>query len=330
MRQDITTYRYRLDESSKKFQCPQCRKKRFVRYTDYQTGKYIDDEFGRCDRESSCGYFKDPYRNGYGQEDDSYWHQRSVLKAEPQRIDHIPQKFFTASLKGYNQNHFIQYLHSLFDREVVQELINTYHIGTSKHWDGATVFWQMDGQGNVRTGKVMLYDIYGHRVKDPYPHINWVHSLLYDSYNLQQCFFGEHLLISDKRIPVAIVESEKTAIISSVYFPEFIWLAAGSKSNLKPERCKSLIGRSVTLFPDLGAYQDWQKKAESLSYFCDIGVSDILEASTDSNDKEEGYDLADYLIQYKVDRFLKAAESINTNIDVELNEKGYPASWDDL
>jgi|GEM_PF-3527595 len=29
--------------------------------------------------------------------------------------------------------------------------------------------------------------IAGHRVKDPYPYINWVHSLLYDSYNLQQC-----------------------------------------------------------------------------------------------------------------------------------------------
>jgi len=330
MRQDSTTYRYRLDESSKKFQCPQCHKKRFIRYTDYQTGKYIDDEYGRCDRESSCGYFKDPYKNGYGQEDNSYWHQGSVLKADPQRIDHIPQKFFTGSLKGYNQNHFSQYLHSLFDREVVQELINTYHIGTSKHWDGATVFWQMDIQSKIRTGKVMLYDTYGHRVKDPYPHINWVHSLLYESYNLQQCFFGEHLLTDDKRIPVAIVESEKTAIISSVYFPEFIWLAAGSKSNLKPECCKSLMGRSVTLFPDLGAYQDWQQQAESLSYFCEIGVSDILEASADSNDKEEGYDLADYLIQYKVDGFLKAAESISTNVEVVLNEKGYPASWDDL
>ena len=132
------------------------------------------------------------------------------------------------------------------------------------------------------------------------------------------------------RIPVAIVEREKTAIITSVYFLGFIWLAAGAKSNLKPERCKSLIGRSVTLFPDLGAYQDWQQKAESLSYFCDIGVSDILEASAESNDQEKEYDLADYLIQYKVDGFLKVAESINTSVEVILNEKGYPASWDDL
>lgn len=69
---------------------------------------------------------------------------------------------------------------------------------------------------------------------------------------------------------------------------------------------------------------------ESLSYFCDIRVPDILKTNADIQDKEEGYDLADYLIQYKVDGFLKAAESINTNVEVFLNEKGYPASWDNL
>ena len=328
MSQQIHSYRYRLDDSSKKFQCPQCGKTRFVRYKDYQAGKYLPEEYGRCDRESSCGYFKDPYKDGYRRRYDLYWHNSSIVKASPKNTDYIPIEFYTASLKGYKLNYFVKYLRSLFDREIVQGIINTYYIGTSKHWKGATVFWQIDIQGNIRTGKVMLYDSTGHRVKKPYNHINWVHSLLYHEYNLQQCLFGEHLLTDDKTIPVAIVESEKTAIISSVYFPEFIWLAAGAKSNLKPERCKSLMGRSVTLFPDIGAYEDWQQKAESLSYFCDIGVSDILETDTDSHDKEEGYDLADYLIQYKLNSFLKKPDSINPKFDVELNMMGYPASWD--
>ena len=39
-----------------------------------------------------------------------------------------------------------------------------------------------------------------------------------DINELKQCFFGEHLL-REKTMPVAIVESEKTAIISSVYLP---------------------------------------------------------------------------------------------------------------
>jgi predicted RNA-binding Zn-ribbon protein involved in translation (DUF1610 family) len=328
MSQQIHTYRYRLDDSSKKFQCPQCGKTRFVRYIDYQAGKYLPEKYGRCDRESSCGYFKDPYKDGYRRRDDLYWHNSSIVKASPKNTDYIPIEFSTASLKGYKLNYFVKYLCSLFDREIVQGIINTYHIGTSKHWNGATVFWQIDIQGNIRTGKVMLYDSTGHRVKKPYNHINWVHSLLYNEYNLQQCLFGEHLLTDDITIPVAIVESEKTAIISSVYFPEFIWLAAGAKSNLKPEGCKALMGRSITLFPDLGAYEDWQQKAESLSYFCDIEVSDILETNADSHDKEEGYDLADYLIQHKPDSFLKKPDPINTKFDVELNVMGYPASWD--
>lgn len=331
MSQQINTYRYRLDESSKKFKCPQCQKKRFVRYKDYQEGKYLPEEYGRCDRETSCGYFIDPYKDGYGEVGKSYWHENRVLKTRPKRpkaTDYIPHKFYSASLKGYRDNQFVKYLQVLFNRETIQELMNTYDIGTSKHWKGATVFWQIDIQGNIRTGKVMLYDNNGHRVKEPYNHINWVHSLLYEDFELRQCLFGEHLLTDDKTIPVAIVESEKTAIISSIYFPEFIWLAAGAKSNLKPERCKCLMGRSVTLFPDLGAYEDWQRKAEILSYFCDIEVSDILETNADSHDKEEGYDLADYLIQHKLDSFLKKPDSTNTKFDVELNMMGYPASWD--
>ena len=309
---EVVTYRFRLDPGSKKFRCPNCNKKRFVRYIDQQTDEYLPDKYGRCDRENNCGYFKDPYRDGYVNEKDSYKLRVRCTKAKQDTIDYIPYTVFSASLRAYQENMFVQYLVSLFDRETAEELINTYRIGTSRHWGGSTVFWQIDIQRNIRTGKVMLYGSDGHRVKQPYNYINWVHSLLYESYNLQQCLFGEHLLTGDKRIPVAIVESEKTAIISSVYFPEFIWLAAGAKSNLKPERCKCLMGRSVTLFPDLGAYDDWKQKAGELSYFCDITVSDVLESSAASSDKKKGYDLADYLTQHDVDSFIKNEEPIDT------------------
>lgn len=94
-------------------------------------------------------------------------------------------------------------------------------VGTSKYWEGATVFWQMDYQNRVRTGKIMLYNpATGKRIKEPYNHVTWVHSILHkEDYNLKQCFFGEHLLPEDKSRPVALVESEKTAIIASYYLP---------------------------------------------------------------------------------------------------------------
>jgi hypothetical protein len=53
-------------------------------------------------------------------------------------------------------------------------------------------------------------------LKKPQARISWVHSVLkLPNYNLSQCFFGEHLLI-DTTKTVAIVESEKTAVIASV------------------------------------------------------------------------------------------------------------------
>ena len=35
-----------------------------------------------------------------------------------------------------------------------------YKVGTSKYWDGATVFWQTDNQNKVRTGKIMPDESY--------------------------------------------------------------------------------------------------------------------------------------------------------------------------
>ena len=85
-----------------------------------------------------------------------------------------------------------------------------YRIGTSNHWPNATIFWQIDQQQKVHTGKIMLYDYHtGHRVKDPFNHIAWVHkSENTKNFHLKQCLFGLHRLRPDTKI-VAIVEAEK-------------------------------------------------------------------------------------------------------------------------
>jgi hypothetical protein len=226
-----------------------------------------------------------------------------TIKSKP--VSFIPFETFKASLRSYKKNNFVQYLIKLFGVETASELVSRYYIGTSKHWNGATIFWQRDTQGKVRTGKIMLYDPNtGKRIKEPFNHINWIHTLLnLPDFKLNQCFFGEHLLFIDKTKPVAIVESEKTAIISSVYFPEFIWIAAGSIDGLNIEKCSILKGRNVTLFPDINGFEKWSKKADQLSNIAQINVTDLLERKANNLEREQGLDIADFLVKVQFKNF---------------------------
>lgn len=124
-------------------------------------------------------------------------------------------------------------------------------------------------------------------------------ALKLDNFNLNQCYFGEHLLRIDLNKPVAIVESEKTAIISSVFLPEFIWLACGSVNNLNESKTNALKGRNVVLFPDLECYALWNNKIPQLSKLATFRTSTLLRDNATKAEKEQGLDLADYLLQIK-------------------------------
>ena len=108
------------------------------------------------------------------------------------------------------------------------KVFSLYHVGTSKHWLGASIFWQIDILGRIRAGKIMLYNKEtGKRIKKPFPHITWLHKLIrLKDHELNQCLFGEHLLQQFPEKQIAIVESEKTAILAAAYLPKFNWLAA--------------------------------------------------------------------------------------------------------
>jgi hypothetical protein len=123
-----------------------------------------------------------------------------------------------------------------------------------------------------------------------------------NKFELRQCLFGEHLLI-DIAKPVAVVESEKTAVIASVYLPQFIWLACGSLSNLTEIKCCILKGRTVALFPDLNGFDKWKSKAKELSHLALFTVSDLLERKATEAEKKQGLDLADYLTRFDIREF---------------------------
>ena len=119
------------------------------------------------------------------------------------------------------------------------------------------------------------------------------------------CFFGEHLLAGELNKPIAIVESEKTAIICDICMPDYIWLATGGKNGCKwtTEEVYQVLkdaNQPITLFPDLNATEDWAEKAEILlAAGLDVSIYDLEEQEgITEEDKAKGLDIGDYLIRY--------------------------------
>ena len=184
-------------------------------------------------------------------------------------------------------------------------------------YNGAAIFWQMDDTGKIRTGKIMSYNTEtGKRIKnnDGKPKINWVHfAMKKTNYNLKQCLFGLHLL-NDNVKKVAIVESEKTALIMSLEMPEYTWMSTGSLLGFKHDFLKPLINKDIISYPDKGCYDKWSETAKKLNEKgYNITVSNIIE----KKEYKEGWDLADaFEFEGKKNAIKQAKTDLNTTAEI--------------
>ena len=176
----------------------------------------------------------------------------------------------------------------------LSEVLAKYHVGHAKN--GMTIFWQIDEQGKVRTGKMMLYKSDGHRNKDVSYNFDWVHSSLTRRWDEEQhafvserpypfpnlynpdkeearpCIFGLHLLDAyGPNATVCLVESEKTAIIMATQYGNHacqVWMACGGLENISRDKLKAIIDRRrrIVLYPDRDGIEKWRVKMEQLHY----------------------------------------------------------------
>jgi len=298
---------------STRYRCPQCNEnKQFTKYVNNETGEYLADFVGICNRINSCGYHYSPMQ--YFQDNPTrkyHFEKTDQIKIANKSIippSYIPTEYTSKSVQlthDGSTNNFIHYIRNLIGSDKTKDIISQFNIGTSMQFPGATIFWQIDMDRKVRTGKIIQYDpITGKRNKEISNHIRWVHSLLKKSksvntYCLQQCLFGLHQLFTapiDKSI--GIVESEKTAIIASIYLPELIWLATGGIQNLSSQMLAPIASRKIVLFPDLNGYDLWKEKSYKIQkdLSVNIVISDLLERKAAKTDLSKGFDIADYLI----------------------------------
>lgn len=216
---------------------------------------------------------------------------------ETKKTDFIDSGLMQKSLVGYDKNNFIQSVKKIYPETNVEAKAKESGIGSAKLWSGATIFFQIDQDGKVRSGKIMLYDPETmKRVKEPFSHFNWLHSVLkLKEFNLSQCLFGLHLVKGNTK-PIAIVESEKTAFLMGLEDDSYLWLATGGKGNFTYEMLEPIKDRKIVAFPDKGEYQYWFDISQRLKdYGFDITVSPAIE----KGNYPTGTDLADLLIEEK-------------------------------
>jgi hypothetical protein len=310
--------------------CPACgTPQEFKRYVNATTGELLPEAYGRCNREVKCGYHLSPYaRPAGGGPSYAYVmeHGNGIIASKPTVLHPaippapiltIPDEVYRASLGHYNHNALAHLLRKQFGWTVAEDLMSRFCLGTSTYWPGACVFWLIDEMNRVRGGQVVLYDGTGHTVKHPRRHTTWAHTALEQACQKRgaplpawlceygkngaksPCLYGlSQLKAEPTQKPIALVESAKTAILATPYLPMYVWLATMGLSYLTAERLEPLRGRRIILFPDAGAFDQWNRKANALrDKGFDVSVSDGLEKLATPAERQAGLDLADVILR---------------------------------
>lgn len=301
----------------KKFTCPKCGKKNhFTRYVDAVTGEEAGNDFGICDNTIKCGYKKYPTSDLLPKGtpvlvDSKDFKPEFMINDDPESASCIDPSEVLRYMDGYKDNKLFMYLASLFGYKRTMETMMAYRVGTIDYfkWKGCMLFWQIDKDFTVRTGKIMEYGDNGKRVKgdsspDGAPHVTFFHCRKYADFNLNQCLFGEHLLNSyPEGQEVNIVEAEKTALACYIKNPKKLYLSVGGLQNIREKTMRVLHDRKIIFFPDKGkAFDMWKKKvSEQIPTFNTV-VSDYLERI---NDLPEGSDLADLIFKEQIEKINK-------------------------
>lgn len=254
---------------------------------------------------------------------------------QQKQIDFIPDTIFKELLINgthlYNENNFIQWLGKAqrgefaFDDKTISYLIESYFIANSSKYKGWVLFPYIDINSKIRDIKAMNYNpTTGKRIATK--NGDSQNSCLFIGKDIlnnpdaktDRSFFGEHLLKGNNKL-VRIFESEATAIYSAPYFTDSVCIATGGNNGCKwteKGKCSVLQGRTVILYPDIDAHDNWEQKAEILrGYGISVQVSTLIKNSAFNFAEQKGieynelvklkYDLRDILQHKKLSDFLK-------------------------
>ena len=298
----MDNYKWQLQKYSgrnSRHTCPACGRPHCFTYYVDAAGNPLASDVGRCEHRNSCGYEKTPkmfFDEHPNKKERNEYRPAFPKQKEEVKTDYIPFDLIQRS-EGMN-NSLMRYLGNFFPQTELEHTTKMYHLGSTRK--GEIIFPQIDVQGGCRTGKIMPYGEDGHRVKKERDSVDWLHARYMrqqgkkaSDFHLKQCLFGEHLLTERPDDMVALTESEKSAIICALVFPDFIWVSCGGKHGFKPDLCKPLAGRNVLVYADADAADEWRRRMAQLPFCKSIRLSDW------SKDEPQGSkrDIADLLLE---------------------------------
>ena len=309
--------------------CPKCGKRSLVRYVDTLNNfAYLPDHVGKCDHEQSCGYWYSAreWQNdeGGGQSWQSFMQSRKPQEPQREEFATVPMEIITKSVPTADRLarcNFLAWLQKIgFSDGEIMRAVEAYRLGGTSR--GEIIFPEISPGNVCRAAKIMQYSPDGHRrpvfsFRDEAGElveigVDWVESRLRkldagklgerkkwmlkykipEGKRTAKHLFGLHLLNTDQAKPVAIVESEKTAVLFSMIDSRFLWMATGGCQQIKAAFANSLgylRNRTVVLFPDRGMFDEWAEMAKKCG-LKHISVNALLERPG----VPPNFDLADF------------------------------------
>lgn len=300
--------KWSLEKGSRKWACPECGKKTLKRYMWEGTKDYVGEDYGRCDRENNCGYHRLPNKEV------AEPLTPNLRPKLPPPTQLFPNGEYLEKIRKARDTNFHKYMIAL---GIPDSHLEKWGVGG--HWK-FTTFTSADLHGVALNVKHVAYNPEGKRDKSvgtggepqfiPYylgkaylknQKIETDAAKLedwQDYYRFGRCFYGEHLWDKDK--DTCLVESEKTAVVCSYFFPQYNWLATGGNNGMLYEQFEIFYGYKGRIWNIVDNDTAGLKKSKTIAWLDKLAeMRDDPEEIISVNlleGKPLGYDLADAVI----------------------------------